>query len=49
MATRRRGSEHDARHDVMECLAEMLWQAQRNARGFDNGAYLDCVRARAKP
>jgi hypothetical protein len=40
----RRGSMHDARHDVMECLAEVLWQAQRNAAGFDNDAYLDCVR-----
>ena len=40
----RRGSMHDARHDVMECLAEVLWQAQRNAAGFDNTAYLDCVR-----
>ena len=45
---RRRGSAHDARHDVMECLAEMVWQAQRNARPFDNDAYLDCLRARAK-
>ena len=45
---RRRGSEHDARHDVMDCLAEMIWQAQRHGRPFDNGAYLDCLRARAK-
>jgi len=41
---RKRGSMHDARHDVMECLAEVLWQAQRNAAGFDNAAYLDCVK-----
>jgi len=41
---RKRGSMHDARHDVMECLAEVLWQAQRNAAGFDNTAYLDCVK-----
>jgi hypothetical protein len=45
---RRRGSEHDARHDVMECLAEVVWQAQRNARPLDNNAYLDCLRAKAK-
>ena len=45
---RRRDSEHDARHDVMECLAEVVWQAQRNARPFDNAAYLDCLRAKAK-
>lgn len=40
---RRRDSEHDARHDVMECLAEVIWQAQRYGSAFDNGAYLDCV------
>jgi hypothetical protein len=34
---------HDARHEVMECLAEMVWQAQRNGAPFDNGAYLDCI------
>jgi hypothetical protein len=45
---RRRDSEHEARHDVMECLAEVVWQAQRNSRPFDNTAYLDCLRARAK-
>lgn len=38
-----RGSLHDARHDVMECLAEMIWQAQRNGAAFDNSAYLDCI------
>ncbi|MGZ5036258.1 MAG: DUF1841 family protein [Usitatibacter sp.] len=39
----KRGSMHDARHDVMECLAEMIWQAQRNGTGFDNRSYLDCL------
>ena len=39
----KRGSMHDARHDVIECLAEMIWQAQRNATGFDNALYLDCL------
>ena len=37
------GSMHDARHDVMECLAEVIWQAQRNSMGFDNNLYLDCL------
>ena len=40
-------SEHKARHAVMECLAEMLWNAQRHGTGFDNAAYLDCVKRRA--
>lgn len=38
------GSMHDARHDVMECLGEMIWQAQRNGIAFDNRAYLECLR-----
>jgi hypothetical protein len=42
----KRGSEHDARHDIMECLAETLWNAHRNGGGFDNASYLDCVSRR---
>ena len=33
-----------ARHAVMECLAEQVWQAQRNGVAFSNAAYLDCLR-----
>ena len=40
---KRRGSMHEARHDVMDCLAEIVWQAQRYGTGFDNAAYVDCV------
>lgn len=43
---RTRDSGHDARHDVMECLAEMIWQAQRQGGGFDNDAYLECISRR---
>jgi hypothetical protein len=39
----KRDSAHEGRHAVMECLAEIVWQAQRNAAGFDNAAYLDCL------
>ena len=41
---RKHGSEHDARHDVMDCLAEVIWNAQRHGTAFDNDAYLDCVK-----
>ena len=44
---RRRDSEHDARHDVMDCLAEMIWQSQRHGLPFDNATYLDCLRKKA--
>jgi hypothetical protein len=41
---RRHDCAHDARHDVMDCLAEMIWNAQRHGTAFDNAAYLDCLR-----
>lgn len=36
-------SEHDAQHKMMECLGEMLWQAQRNNTGPDAAIYLSCL------
>jgi hypothetical protein len=45
----RRDSEHDARHDVMECLAEMIWQAQRHGAAFNNAAYVECLMRKATP
>ena len=44
----KRGSMHDARHDVMDCLAEVIWQAQRNSMGFDNAMYLDCLARKSR-
>jgi hypothetical protein len=43
----RRGSGHAAQHEVMECLGEMLWEAQRSGRPPDGERYIDCVRRRA--
>jgi hypothetical protein len=43
----RLGSVHDAQHEVMECLGEMLWTSQRSGRPPDGDAYVDCVRRRA--
>jgi hypothetical protein len=40
---RKHGSMHDARHDVMDCLAESIWNAQRHGAAFDNASYLDCL------
>jgi len=42
----RRGA-HAARHEVMDCLAEVIWQAQRYGTGFDNAVYLDCLQRKA--
>ena len=43
----RRGSAHDAQHEVMECLGEMIWESQRSGQPPDGLAYLDRVRQRA--
>ena len=36
--------EHAAKHDVLECLGEVVWQAQRNATAPDAELYLECLR-----
>jgi hypothetical protein len=40
------GSEHDAEHAVMDCLGEMIWQAQRQGTAPDAAIYLDCLAAK---
>jgi hypothetical protein len=45
----RLGSEHDALHAVVECLAEVIWQAQRAATAPDESLYLECLARRARP
>lgn len=42
----RLGTPHDASHAVMDCLAEMIWQAQRHNTVPDNSMYLDCLSRR---
>jgi hypothetical protein len=41
--TRKFGSEHDAQHRMMECLGEMIWQAQRNRTQPDAEVYFECL------
>ena len=43
---RSHGEEHAALHDVLECLGETLWQAQRLGGSPDAAVYLDCLRRR---
>ena len=43
----RRGSMHQAHHEVMECLGEMIWASQRSGLPPDGQAYLEQVRRRA--
>ena len=42
------GDPHGVEHQLMECLGEALWEAQRNRTLPDERAYLDCVRRLAK-
>ena len=37
------GSEHEAEHRIIECLAEAMWEAQRSGRPPDEAAYLQRV------
>ena len=37
------GSVADAEHEMMDCLAEMIWQAQRNNGAPDAAVYLSCL------
>ena len=37
------GDPHHAEHQVMDCLGEMLWQAQRDQRMPDEQAYIACL------
>ena len=43
----RRGDLHAAHHEVMECLGQMLADAQARRGEPDGAAYRDCVRRRA--
>jgi len=43
----RLSSAHEAQHQVMECLGEMIWSSQRSGLPPDGQTYLDCVRGRA--
>ena len=43
----RRGSAHEAQHEVMECLGEMIWASQKSGAPPDGERYLECVRRRA--
>jgi len=38
-----RGGEHEALHAVVECLGEVVWQAQRLGGAPDAGLYLECL------
>jgi hypothetical protein len=42
------GDLHDAHHQMMDCLGEMLWTAQRQKSPPDPNQYLDCVQRKLR-
>lgn len=43
----RHGDRHAALHDVLDCLGETIWKAQRDKAPLDGRAYVEAVRKRA--
>ncbi|MES2688144.1 MAG: DUF1841 family protein [Pseudomonadota bacterium] len=43
----RRNSLHDAHHEAMDCLGQMVWESQRAGRPPDGDAYIACVQRHA--
>ncbi len=37
------GDEHLAAHEIIDCLGEMIWQAQRNTSAPDVNVYFACI------
>jgi Domain of unknown function (DUF1841) len=35
--------EHNAQHDILECLGEVIWQAQRNNSAIDSQYYVQLL------
>lgn len=47
LLTHRLDSLHDAHHEAMECLGQMIWESQRAGRPPEGDAYIACVQRRA--
>ena len=45
-ACTRRGDRHEALHDALECLGDMVWNAQRRGAPPDGAAYVECLRGK---
>ena len=42
----RHGERHKALHEIIECLGETIYQAQKNSAPPDGLAYLECLKRR---
>src|SRR5690606_4297362 len=43
-----RSDAHQAAHEIMECLGQVVWEAQRLGTPLDSDAYIDLIRQRAE-
>lgn len=48
LLSRQQGDRHAALHETLECLGEAIWKSQREKAPLDAGAYLDCLRKKAR-
>lgn len=39
--------EHEAVHEIMECLGQVIWEAQRLGQPLNNETYIDLIERRA--
>lgn len=44
--TSKLNSQHEAHHEIMECLGTMIWNSQRNGLPPDGEAYIEALRKR---
>ncbi len=42
--TKKLGSEHDAQHRIMECLGQVMWEAQRDGVPLSPEKYLESLK-----
>ena len=47
LLTARRDGLHEAHHQTMDCLGQMVWESQRAGSPPDGAAYIDCVQRQA--
>jgi hypothetical protein len=47
LLARKYNSEHEAHHQIMECLGEMIWTSQRTGLPPDGAAYVEALKKRS--
>ncbi|NLA51806.1 MAG: DUF1841 family protein [Alcaligenaceae bacterium] len=41
-----KSNEHEAHHEIMECLGQVIWQSQRNRTPLDHQLYIELLQQR---